>query len=141
VKKRQNLPIEIKDFIIEQFAGGELSNEVERMVVEAFGVAVPGATIRSIKMRKQAEIYQRRMELEKELHRIPIANIYYRMKQRQELFEKAKKIDHLNLMNKILDSAAEEFKIMVNVQVNSEINNILNTSYEDFEKFLLKQKG
>jgi len=144
-------PAAVRQAIIDELACGEFPIAVQKYVREKTGVKVPIATIKIIKWRKRDVIEVRRVELNDEIQKaLPIANIYYRLLERQKMVDEIKKKglfyldkdgiekNHCLAVNKLLDSAAEDLKPIINVNVNAEINNILNTSAEEFEKFLVK---
>lgn len=143
---RKYITGELKQFIIEQFAGFEKPAQIREMVQAKFDIDIPIKTIRTIKKRNREEIAEARERLKKQIDKIPIANVFWRIKQRQELLEDLKNKGlwdedgnprHL-LVNKILDGAAEEFKIVLNMQVDNSVTNVLNMTIDDFKKFIRK---
>ncbi|MBC8461569.1 MAG: hypothetical protein H8D67_26640 [Deltaproteobacteria bacterium] len=85
-----------------------------------------------------------------------MANVFWRIKQRQDLIDDIKnkndgtglwwkdkdgieKGNHL-VINKLLDSAAEEFKQVFSISIDTDAVNVLNMNIADFEKFLDKEK-
>lgn len=146
---------ELKEFIVAQYAAFEMPKKIQALVLERFEITVPIDSIRKVKSRNKDLIDEARERLKKQLDKIPLANVFWRIKERQELIDDIKKKGlwekdengsdtnssrHL-LINKILDSAAEEFKQVFNISVDTEAVNVLAMSVADFEKFLDREKA
>lgn len=143
-------PLKIRQAIIDNIAAGETTEETAAIIKREHNYVVPIATIAIIRMRHRETIMERRVQLANEVKRIPVANVYYRMLERQKMIDKIKQNglfyhDQNGVMrsrclevNKLLDSAAEDMKPLIQVNVNQEIVAILKSSQEEFEQFLLK---
>jgi DNA-binding transcriptional regulator YhcF (GntR family) len=150
VQRVKRHPTKIRQAIIDNIAAGETTDETAAIIRRDFDYVVPVNTIAIIRVRHRETIMERRVQLTNEVNRIPVANVYYRMLQRQKMVDDIKKQglfyqDQNGIVksrcleiNKILDSAAEDMKPLIQVNVNQEIVTILKSSQEEFEQFLLK---
>jgi len=154
-KKGKYITGELKEFIVAQYAAFESAPAIQTMVQERFEIIVPVSSIRKVKSRDKALVDEARERLRKQLDKIPLANAYWRLLERQKLINDLKKNGlwdkdengkdtnngrHL-LINKILDSAAEEFKQVLNINVDTDAINVLNMNIDDFMKHLDKEKA
>lgn len=147
---------ELKEFIVAQYAAFEMPKKIQALVLERFKITVPIDSIRKVKSRDAGLIDEARERLKKQLDAIPLANVFWRIKQRQDLIDDIKnkndgtglwwkdkdgieKGNHL-VINKLLDSAAEEFKQVFSISIDTDAVNVLNMNIADFEKFLDKEK-
>jgi len=149
---RKYVTKEMRSFIIKHFAGFEKPKVVCELVHAEFGVEVTRSNVYKIKATHQDSIFRERKRLADQLQDIPIANLFYRLKERQKMVDDIKekglwykdkdgiKKGNHAIINKILDSCSEEFKQAININVDAEIHQVLNLSDSDFMKFLVKEK-
>ena len=144
---------ELKEFIVAQYAAFEMPKKIQALVLERFKITVPIDSIRKVKSRDAGLIDEARERLKKQLDAIPLANVFWRIKERQALIDNVKKEglwwedkdgirkgNHL-IINKLLDSAAEEFKQVLNINIDTDAVNVLNMKVDDFMKYLDREKA
>jgi len=151
--KPQRYSQKLKRYTYDQFAAGETLEEVQTLILRKFMVEVPINTLNTWRHRKRDFVKQRRLELNDQIREdIPVANLFYRLQMRQKMIDaiRAKGLFYEDQngveksrcleINKMLDSVADELKPIININIDSEINTIINATDKEFQEFLIKER-
>lgn len=136
---------EIETFIVEQAARYEDARDIQKAIKTIYGAQYALSTVRGHISRARKRIQARREEINRELQEVPIANLFYRLQERQRMLEHLKAQKYTGLdgktslvqqANQLLDSVAREIQVLTQQGWEGTIKGLLEMSEEDFKRFI-----